>query len=112
MQIQSFKQNRSKGKYKIDQEHTYVGDDYWEWKVWIEGTDINLDKIESVTYTLHYTFVDPVRMIRTREDKFSLHASGWGTFTIYAVLNFKDKSVLPLEHELELFYPDGTLTSE
>lgn len=111
MKIQSFIKNTSEGEYKIAQEYSYLGDDFWDWQIWIEGTDINLDKIENVTYTLHYTFVDPVRTISTREDKFRLHASGWGTFTIYAMLNFKDNSVLELEHELELYYDDGTATT-
>ena len=107
MQISQIKKNKSKGKYKITQDYKYTSDDYWTWSVWIEAKDDDLDKIENVIYNLHYTFNEPVKLINTRNNKFRLDASGWGTFTIYARLNFKDSSVLELEHELELFYPSG-----
>ena len=99
--------NLQKDNYKIAQGYEYRGNDYWDWWIWIESDDDNLDKIDNVIYNLHYTFRQPVRIIKTREDKFKLKTSGWGTFTIYARLNFKDNSVLELEHELELSYPSG-----
>ena len=107
MKIQSVKKHKSKDKYTIEQSYKYAGDDYWEWSVWIESTEKGLDKIENVIYNLHYTFPNPVQTIKTRENKFKLETSGWGVFIIYARINFKDKTVLELEHELELYYPDG-----
>ncbi len=107
MYLMDFKKNKSKGKYKIAQDATYTGDDYWDWSVWIEATEPNLDKIESVIYNLHETFLNPVRTITSRSNKFKLETSGWGGFTIYARINFKDKTILECQHELELFYPDG-----
>ncbi|MEP7238065.1 MAG: pYEATS domain-containing protein [Ferruginibacter sp.] len=110
MQISTIKQHKSGDNYKIAQGFEYKGDDYWDWWIWIEAGDTKLDKIDNVIYNLHYTFKEPVKTISTRADKFKLRASGWGTFIIYARLNFKDGSVLELEHELELFYPDGQKT--
>jgi transcription initiation factor IIF auxiliary subunit len=107
MKISSFKQNISGDKYKIAQGYNYIGNDYWKWWIWIEGNDKDLDKIKNVIYNLHYTFTNPVRIINTRENKFRLETSGWGTFTIYARLNFEDNSVIELQHELELYYDDG-----
>ena len=107
MKIQSIKKHSSREKYTITQSYKYTGDDYWDWSVWIESTDKGLDIIENVIYNLHYTFPNPVQIIKTRENKFRLDSSGWGIFTIYARINFKDKTVLELEHELELYYPDG-----
>lgn len=107
MLLQSFDQHVSRGKYEIAQDYSYIGDDFWNWSVWIEASETSLDKIENVIYNLHYTFKEPVRIINTRNNKFKLETSGWGTFTIYARINFKDKSVLELEHELELYYPEG-----
>jgi transcription initiation factor IIF auxiliary subunit len=110
MQIEKINKHISSDKYKIAQEEKYIGDDCWEWAVWIEANDNALDKIDNVLYNLHYTFPEPVRIIKTRENKFKLETSGWGTFTIYARVNFKDSTVLELEHELELHYPDGEET--
>ena len=112
MQVQSLKKHYSEDKFEIQQNYKYIGEDYWDWSVWIEAIDSALDKIDNVIYNLHYTFPKPVRTIDTRENKFKLETSGWGGFTIYALVNFKDKTVLELEHELELFYPNGEKCEE
>lgn len=112
MEVSQIKAHKSRGNYKIAQGYDYKGDDYWDWWVWVESSDVNLDKIDNVIYNLHYTFREPVRTIKTRENKFKLKTSGWGVFTIYARLNFKDNSVLELEHELELYYPSGEKNEE
>lgn len=104
MKVQSLKKHNSEDKYDIKQTYEYKGDDYWEWSVWIEASEPALDKIQNVIYNLHYTFPNPVRTIKTRHNKFRLDASGWGVFTIYALINFKDGTALELQHELELFY--------
>lgn len=106
MEVKRYTENTNRDGYKIAQSEKYIGDDYWEWSVWMEAGSKNLDKIECVTYTLHYTFREPVQIRRNREDKFRLESSGWGTFTIYARITFKDKTVLDLEHELDLTYPE------
>lgn len=110
MKIASVKSHPSGGGYKIAQDSKYRGEDYWDWSVWIDANEQDLDKIDHVVYNLHFSFPDPVKIIKTRQNKFKLNASGWGTFTIFVRVNFKDETVLDLEHELELFYPDGTKT--
>lgn len=107
MQVSNIKENRSKGDYGVAQGFRYIGDDYWDWWLWIEARDENLDKIDNVIYNLHSTFKNPVRIVNTRENKFRLETAGWGTFTIYIRVNFKDKTVLQLEHMLVLSYPLG-----
>lgn len=96
---------------RIEQSESYQDDDWWEWAVWIEGTKDELDSIESVTYTLHSTFREPVRTVTDRQTKFRLQTEGWGVFTIYARVKFADGKSSELAHELELHYPDGTKTS-
>lgn len=72
--------------YRVEQSYKYLGDDYWDWSVWIESDDESeLSKISSVTYHLHNTFPNPVRSIKNRRSKFRLNTAGWGTFTIYLV---------------------------
>jgi len=90
---------------KVAQTSHFQGNDTWAWCVWIEGPDQDLDTIEAVVYTLHPTFSPPVISINTRHNKFRLETQGWGTFTIYVTVKFKDGSVMDLEHELELNYP-------
>lgn len=106
MEVKRYTENTNRDGYKIAQSEKYIGDDYWEWSVWMEAGSKNLDKIECVTYNLHYTFPEPVQIKRKKENKFRLDSSGWGTFTIYARIIFKDKTVMDLQHELELTYPD------
>ena len=95
----------------IAQSETYVGDDRWEWSVWLEGPSQELDSVKVVRYVLHPTFHNPVRDIEDRSTKFRLDTSGWGTFTINARVTFKDGHQLQLKHDLVLLYPDGTPTS-
>ena len=96
---------------RIEQDYDYKKDDWWDWSVWVEGTDEELNNVSAVVYTLHPTFPNPVRKITDRSSKFRLRTAGWGGFTIYANLLHKDGSETPLEHELMLYYPDGTATT-
>ena len=96
--------------YKLEQEQEYKGKDWWEWAVWVEASDEELDRIEYVEYILHSTFPKPVREISDRTTKFRLQTIGWGIFTIYVKLFFKDGETKNLKHELKLYYPDGRLT--
>ncbi len=101
---------QEKASYHAQQSYTYTGDDYWDWSVWIESDNPEkLDNIVSVTYHLHNTFYNPVRVIKDRASKFRLDTSGWGTFRIYIVINLKDKSVVELTHDLVLKYTNTAL---
>lgn len=91
---------------RIAQDQRYQGNDRWAWSIWIEGADDQLDQIEHVVYQLHSSFADPVRTVRSREDKFKLRAEGWGTFTVFARAITQDGAACKLSHELELHYPD------
>ena len=106
MKVKSTKKHHSEDKFIIKQDYEYAGEDFWNWSVWIESSDSGLDKIDNVIYNLHYTFPNPVVTIKTRDNQFKLKAGGWGTFVIYAHINFKDDTILEIEHELELGYPE------
>ena len=108
MYLSKVKLNKEESEsYFVKQAFTYGGDDYWDWSVWIESADAKkLDNVQSVTYHLHNTFPNPVRIITDRKSNFKLEASGWGTFKIYIIVKLKDKSVIELKHNLILEYPD------
>ena len=95
----------------LAQAATYAGSDRWEWSVWLDGPEEELDSIAHVTYVLHSTFHNPVRTIRDRSTNFRLDTSGWGTFIIHAKAKYKDGREEALQHELVLVYPNGTPTT-
>ena len=95
---------------RIAQSFNYKDNDWWEWSVWIDGTDSELDEVSSVEYTLHPSFPNPVRTMTDRASKFRLDTAGWGSFTVYAKATHRNGSQTLMEHELELRYPDGKPT--
>ncbi|WP_430232258.1 pYEATS domain-containing protein [Nitrosomonas communis] len=86
----------------IEQSSTYAGNRRWNWSVWITGSTADLDQIDHVTYTLHPTFPNPVREIHTRKGGFRLESNGWGEFTIYIDIAYKDGKHQQLSHDLRL----------
>lgn len=95
---------------KLEQDFDYKGKDLWEWSVWVNASDAELDRIERVQYTLHPTFPKPVRDVFDRATKFRLTTSGWGVFTVYAKAFLKTGETVEMQHELELRYPSGRHT--
>lgn len=78
-------------------------DDRWRWRVWIDASSEELDRIQMVRYELHPTFPKPVRIVRDRSSKFSLASSGWGEFLLHASIRFKtSEDDLRLAHWLRL----------
>jgi hypothetical protein len=91
----------------VKQSATYDGNDWWEWAVWIEAPKQELEAIDHVVYTLHATFAEPVRIVKTRENGFRLESEGWGEFEIYLEVVDKNGKSQQLTHELSLEYPDS-----
>jgi len=92
--------------YRIAQDFEYVGNDYWRWSAWIEGSDAELDKVKEVVWILHPSFSQPRVVSKQRSDKFRLKTAGWGTFLLRAEVVLADGEKLRLKHNLELEYPD------
>ena len=80
----------------------------WDWSVWIEGTDGELDGVQEVTWRLHPTFAKPIRRVNSRDSKFKLSTSGWGEFEINATLKMKNGRSKPLRHWLRLGHDGET----
>jgi transcription initiation factor IIF auxiliary subunit len=64
--------------------------DWYQWMVFVDENDNVLNKIEHVQYLLHRTFPNPLRISDDRKSKFALESSGWGSFTVYITVRFKD----------------------
>lgn len=94
-------------RYAIEQSETYLGNDRWEWAVWIQATPANLKQLVEVTWILHPTFSPSTITVRDHEAHFRLDTSGWGTFLLHAKLQPRHGSPFELSHMLKLSYPAG-----
>lgn len=82
-----------------------VGDDRWDWTVFLQAPPQVLGRVKCVEYTLHPTFPNPVRRVCDRGTgarAFALNSNGWGEFTIRAKVTFKDGRTQGLEYWLKL----------
>lgn len=78
------------------------GQQYYDWRVFVDATPDLLDRIDRVTYFLHPTFPNPVRTVDDPSTKFALDSSGWGEFKVRAQVHLKDGSTIEASHMLNL----------
>jgi transcription initiation factor IIF auxiliary subunit len=82
----------------------YIGDDHWEWTIFITAPPTLLAQIKCVEYTLHPTFPKPSRRSicdpGTSTQSFPFTATGWGTFDVPVRIIFRDGRVQNLTHTL------------
>lgn len=93
----------------------YVGDGRWDWTVYVRGSTAAIGQIKCVEYTLHPTFLKPVRTVCDRgksTQPFALSANGWGEFMINSRVILKDGSKRPLKYWLTLSEPTATGTQK
>lgn len=95
----------------LRQDTEFAGHHRWNLSVWVDGSPEELDGLDHVRYILHHTFPRPVRDVSDRATNFRLETVGWGNFTIYAKAVHRDGHETPLQHDLILQYPDGTLAA-
>lgn len=76
------------------------GNTRFEWSVEVDAPGAVLDQIDHVKYELHESFAIPEQIVRNRQSRFRLSASGWGTFDIQIEVHFKDGTVGSTHHEL------------
>jgi hypothetical protein len=90
---------------RLAQDAKWVRTDWWKWSIWLEGDPEELRDVRSVTYTLHPTFPNPIRVVTDRRTKFRLDSAGWGGFTVRATVELTSKRVQTLMHKLVLRRP-------
>lgn len=82
-----------------------VGDDRWDWTVFLQGSPQALNEVQCVVYTLHPTFPNPVRRVCDRgrgPRAFALNSNGWGEFTIHAKVMLKNGRSQNIDYWLTL----------
>jgi len=72
-------------------------------RIYLDADTPNLlDSVTLVTYYLHETFKNPVRLVSDRRTLFALQTIAWGEFNVLAVVHFKDGHEVTLERYLNL----------
>lgn len=97
---------------KVSNKYTSVGNDRFDWTVFINENAVTLTKIKCVEYTLHPTFVHPIRRVCKAEDGFALQENGYGEFTILVKIEWQDNHVTRQSYSLDLHSPElGTASA-
>lgn len=106
----------TKSLYRVKQNkrEDSESENYWNWSIWIDGQKEDLAKISTVVYILHPTFKNRVRTTSAVKSKFKLKSKGWGEFTIFIRIYFKNKGTEPLylSHDLNLFSKKDSLKTK
>lgn len=91
--------------YRIAQEQSYQGSDFWSWCVWIEASQAEMDQIVEVDWFLHPASPFPVIHNKDWVSHFAIEGSGCCVFQLRAELNLAEGATISLTHWLELNYP-------
>lgn len=75
---------------------------WYKWKIFVDEQPGIINEIESVTYVLHPTFPNPIRIVTDANSKFALEESGWGSFTMLIRTNFKNGEEFEIDYFLDL----------
>jgi hypothetical protein len=77
--------------------------EYYRLRIWLDADEPEmLDEVASVTYHLHPTFQEPVRIVVDRANDFALSTAAWGQFNMYAEVKFKSqRPVLAIERYID-----------
>jgi len=91
--------HRSKRAADLDKD----GKERYRIRIWLDADDPQLlDQVQKVTYYLHPSFKEPVRVIDDRQTLFGLNTVAWGEFNLKAVVTNKDNKTYPLERYINL----------
>jgi len=100
---------------------SYLGDERWEWTIYLKGASDALQQISYVEYQLHPTFPQPlVRVDRLKDSTrpydpaapFGLTATGWGVFEVGVKITLLDGRSRTLSHKLQFVpRPEPACTS-
>ena len=76
---------------------------YYRVRIYLDADDPSLlDDVSEVTYYLHETFKEPVRIVRDRQTSFEIRTIVWGEFNVAATVSFKDGHEVKLDRYLNL----------
>jgi hypothetical protein len=76
--------------------------DWYDWCVFVKESPSQLEAIQSVEYTLHPTFPNPIRRTLDRTARFALFSDGWGEFTIRIRIETTEHQTFTQNYDLQL----------
>jgi transcription initiation factor IIF auxiliary subunit len=88
--------------------YRYHGQGRYEWTVFVSESRRILDQIGCVEYTLHPTYPDPVRRVCEANGGFRLTSDGWGEFTLFVRIEWKNQRATQQQYQLDLHTPRPT----
>jgi len=82
--------------------YRYHGQGQYEWTVFLNESRSTLDRIGCVEYTLHPTYPNPVRRVCDSSGGFRLSSDGWGEFTLFVKIEWKNQRATRQQYRLDL----------
>ena len=83
--------------------YCYKGQGRFDWELSLRDDPTTLKKIGYVTYTLDPSFPDPVRAVcDNAANGFALKSSGWGEFSVYIKVEWRNKRTTYQSYRLDL----------
>lgn len=88
----------------------YIGHNRWEWTIYLQGREQELNRIQQVQYRLHRTFRPSVIPVKRNHDPappydpkhpFGLTRKGWGIFEVLITVSFDDSPPRQFRHMLD-----------
>ena len=89
-------------KYSVRQDFNYESKHWWSWWVWIDAKQEDLDDIDHVVYQLSHNGEIELNKVADRRTKFMLESGGDTPLPILATLILKDRTEIPVTHQLRL----------
>jgi hypothetical protein len=82
---------------------TLLSQNWWQWTVFISGSEDSLNQIKCVEYTLHPTFTPSIVSVceRGTGKPFGLIREGWGTFPIGVRVFLRNNQIQEFTHDLK-----------
>jgi len=88
---------------------SFIGKGRWQWTLYVDAKQDELEKIKCVEYTLHPTFPNPIQVVcesgPNAAQAFPFTGDGWGEFDIKIKVTFTDRPPQSYVYRLRLAPP-------
>jgi hypothetical protein len=99
----------------VDNVSKYLGNEQWEWTIFVKAPASVVKDVQAVEYRLHPTFSPSVVTVTepgSQEMPFGLRRTGWGVFEVAVKVTFRDGRTTRLTHMLKFVPPDTPCLSD
>jgi len=78
------------------------GRQLYRWRIFLDKPSNAIHEIKEVTYQLHHTFKNPVKVRHSAKNRFKLTTTGWGEFPIKILIKYKGGDEGKIKYNLDL----------